>query len=72
LLAFGAAAVGRNQSGRAQGGHRRGAFRLDAGLTIVMVDLVMHAMRALCRQIVVRDAGRVMGGIPRRDLGLGG
>jgi ABC-type branched-subunit amino acid transport system ATPase component len=41
----------------------------DDGLTIVMVEHVMHAIRSLCRQIVVLNAGRVIAsGAPEAAL----
>src|SRR5262245_5749256 len=43
---------------------------LEDGLTIIMVEHVMHAIRSLCRQIVVLNAGRVIaGGSPQEALG---
>jgi len=42
---------------------------LDDGLTIVMVEHVMHAIRALCGHIVVLNAGRVIAsGTPEEAL----
>ena len=42
---------------------------LDDGLTIIMVEHVMHAIRSLCRQIVVLNAGRVIAsGSPQEAL----
>ena len=39
------------------------------GLTIIMVEHVMHAIRSLCRQIVVLNAGRVIAsGAPEAAL----
>ncbi len=41
----------------------------DDGLTIVMVEHVMHAIRSLCGQIVVLNAGRVIAsGTPEATL----
>jgi branched-chain amino acid transport system ATP-binding protein len=41
----------------------------EEGLTIVMVEHVMHAIRSLCRQIVVLNAGRVIAsGTPEAAL----
>jgi len=41
----------------------------EDGLTIVMVEHVMHAIRSLCRQIVVLNAGRVIAsGTPETAL----
>ena len=39
------------------------------GMTIVMVEHVMHAIRSLCGHIVVLDAGRVIAsGTPEEAL----
>ena len=41
----------------------------DEGLTIVMVEHVMHAIRSLCGHIVVLNAGRVIAaGTPEEAL----
>jgi branched-chain amino acid transport system ATP-binding protein len=41
----------------------------DEGMTILMVEHVMHAIRSLCGQIVVLDAGRVIAsGTPETAL----
>ena len=52
----------------------------EEGMTILMVEHVMHAIRSLCGHIVVLDAGRVIAvgharggaGRRRRDAGLPG
>ena len=41
----------------------------DDGLTIVMVEHVMHAVRSLCQHVVVLNAGRIIAsGTPEAAL----
>ena len=80
------AAVARRMAGRAstrpssRPASRWCAHFKDDGLTILMVEHVMHAIRSLCGQIVVLNAGRVIAsgarrggaGRPRRHARLSG
>ena len=52
--------AGRPQSDRAQGRHRAGRSLRSEGLTILLVEHVMDAVRSLCERCLVMNVGRLI------------